>query len=104
MFIEFSELNFKLLVMLIFPAFNIAEHYARSYFITKDNSYFSQFRYFTSHILSFILVIISHYKNKSKVINLEQINENINDNNLNEENEMNISFLNPKYSLIRINI
>ena len=78
MFIEFSELNFKLLVMLIFPAFNIAEHYTRSYFITKDNSYFSQFRYFTSYILSFILLIISHYRSKSNVIDQKSINNNQN--------------------------
>ena len=82
MWIEFSELNFKLLVMLIFPTCNIAEHFAKKAFIKQDNSFFNQFRYFISYTFSFIFLIISHYKSKSKVIDSESIDENNNENNI----------------------
>ena len=78
MLIEFSELNLKLLVLLIYPLFSEAEYYSRKLYIKKDNSYFSQFRYFTSYILSFILLIISHYRSKSNVIDPKSINNNKN--------------------------
>ena len=82
MWIEFSELNFKLLVMLIFPTCNIAEHFAKKAFIKQDNSFFNQFRYFISYTFSFIFLIISHYKSKSIVIDSESIDENKNENNI----------------------
>ena len=78
MLIEFSELNLKLLVLIIYPLFSEAEYYSRKLYIKKDNSYFSQFRYFTSYILSFILLIISHYRSKSNVIDQKSINNNKN--------------------------
>jgi len=78
MLIEFSELNLKLLVLIIYPLFSEAEYYSRKLYIKKDNSYFSQFRYFTSYILSFILLIISHYRSKSNIIDQKSINNNNN--------------------------
>ena len=43
MLIEFSELNIKLLVMLIYPLFNQVEHYAKELYLNNDNSYFNHF-------------------------------------------------------------
>ena len=78
MLIEFSELNIKLLVMLIYPLFNQVEHYAKELYLNNDNSYFNQFRYFTSYILSFIFLIILHYKSKSNTTDTESTNKNKN--------------------------
>ena len=76
MWIEFSGLDFKLLVILIFPLFILAEEYTNKLYLVDDKLLFISFKNFLSYILSFIFLIISYYNNKPKVIKLELDNEN----------------------------
>jgi hypothetical protein len=76
MWIEFSGLDFKLLVILIFPLFVLAEEYTNKLYLVDDKLLFISFKNFLSYILSFIFLIISYYNNKPKVIKLELDNEN----------------------------
>ena len=65
MWIEFSELNFKLLVILIFPISKTIEDYTKRLFLKEENALFKPFRYFISYILCFIFILISYFKNKN---------------------------------------
>ena len=58
MLIEFSELNIKLLLPLIFPIFLLIEEYCKNSFIENDTQIFASFRYFLSYNFSLIFFII----------------------------------------------
>ena len=73
--IEFSELNIKLLVILIFPAFNTIEFYSKKLYLTDDNLLFMPFRHYISYIFSFIILLIVYQKNKSLSPELDEEDE-----------------------------
>jgi len=69
MLIEFSELNIKLLIPLIFPICKIIELYVQKLYLNEDNDdnrYFISFRYFSSYIFAIIFLLIVQYRSKSK--------------------------------------
>lgn len=66
MWIELSELNFKLFIPLIFPIFKRIQDAEKKLYIIKDNQIFKSFRYFTSYILSFIFLIIIYFRTRQK--------------------------------------
>ena len=73
--IEFSELNIKLLVILIFPVFNTIEFYSKKLYLTDDNLLFMPFRHYISYIFSFIILLIVYQKNKSLSPELDEEDE-----------------------------
>ena len=64
MFVEFTELNIKLLILLIFPIFNEIEDYTKKEFLIKDNQLFKIFRYFMSYIIAGVFLIIYKIRNR----------------------------------------
>ena len=66
MLIEFSEFNWKILILLIFPIFKRVEEFPRKECITKDNQLFKTFRYFLSYSLSFIPFLIIKLRMKKE--------------------------------------
>ena len=87
MWIEFSELNFKLLIILIFPVSKTIEDYTKKIFLKEENPLFKPFRYFISYILCFVFILISHFKNKK-----------LNNNNSNNQNQIG-PLINPEESI-----
>ena len=78
--IEFSELNFKLLIILIYPVSLVIETFAKQLYISEDNSLFLAFRYFISYMFFGIIWLITRHKNKSNIIipsELIEVNEDI---------------------------
>ena len=73
MLVEFSELNIKLLILLIFPIFNMLQDYSKKAYLEKDNPMFKSFRYFLSYILAGIFLIIFKLRNKSSSSKKQQI-------------------------------
>ena len=73
--IEFSELNFKLLIILICPVSHLIETFINQLYITEDNLLFLAFRYFISYMLSGIIWLINRHKNKSNIIIPSQLTE-----------------------------
>ena len=76
MLIEFSELDPKLLVILIFPLFYRADEYTSKLYLKDDNFFFTLFINYISYILSFIFLLISYYKRRPGNVDLELTNEN----------------------------
>ena len=66
MWIECSELNIKLLILLIFPVFMQIQNYTKNAYIAKDkdNQVFKTFRYFFSYIFAGIFLIIYKIRNR----------------------------------------
>ena len=66
MWIEFSEFNLKLLILLIFPVFMQIQNYTKEAYIekNKDNQIFKAFRYFCSYIFAGIFLIIFEIRNR----------------------------------------
>ena len=64
MFIEFYQLNAKLLVLIIFPIFSLLEDISNKEYIVKNNQLFISFRYFLSYILAGIFLIIFKIRNR----------------------------------------
>ena len=66
MWIEFSELNIKLLILLIFPVFMQLQNLSKEAYIdkNKDHQIFKAFRYFCSYIFAGIFFIIFKIRNK----------------------------------------
>ena len=66
MLIEFSELNIKLLILLIFPVFMQIQNFTINAYIAKDkdNYSFKAYRYFCSYIFAGIFFIIFKIRNK----------------------------------------
>lgn len=79
MIIEFSVLNVKLLLFLVYPIFIRIQDYTYASYIKddKDNQLFSTFRYFFSYLLSGILYLIFRFSTKRKH---NTLNENKSDN------------------------
>ena len=78
MLIEFSELNIKLLLPLIFPICKFIELYEQKLYLIEDNKYFISFRYFLSYIFAIIFLLIVQHRSKSKkniIFSEELINE-----------------------------
>ena len=75
MWIEFSDLNFKLLVIFIFPISKIIEEYIKKTYLNEDNKYFKQFRYFTSYTFAIIFVLIVHHRSKKSTISPIKLKE-----------------------------
>ena len=77
MWIECFEFNFKLLIILIFPAFRRLEDFTKPLYITKENTLFKTFRYFLCHIFAAVILLISYKKDeKGIIIPLEISREN----------------------------
>jgi len=68
MIIEFSVLNVKLLLFLVYPIFIRIQDYTYASYIKddKDNQLFSTFRYFFSYLLSGILYLIFRFSTKRR--------------------------------------
>ena len=66
MWIEFSEFNLKLLILLIYPVFGQIQNYTKEAYIgkNKDNQIFKAFRYFCSYIFAGIFLIIFKIRNR----------------------------------------
>ena len=77
MIIEFSELNLKLLLFIVYPIFIRIQDYTYESYIKedKDNLGFTTFRYFFSYLFSGILYIIFRILTKRKPI--KQIKQEI---------------------------
>ena len=73
MFIEFTVLNVKLLILLIFPIFDEIEDYTLKEYIVDDNQLFKAFRYFLSYIIAGIFLII--YKIRNRKLNIKDEKE-----------------------------
>ena len=65
MWIEFSEFNFKLLILLIYPIFNIFEDISNEAYIKDKNRVFKTFKYYLSDTFSFIPYLIVKISTKS---------------------------------------
>ena len=81
MLIEFYELNYKLLIFLIFPLFSTIEDYAKKLYLTKNNFMYKMFLYFLSYNFSFVFLLIFLRKNKKKSIIYQKIDLNQNGDN-----------------------
>ena len=55
MWIEWSEFNLKILILLIYPIFNRIEDIPRKECMSEDNQLFKTFRYFLCYSISFII-------------------------------------------------
>ena len=87
MWIQFSEFNYKLLVLLIFPIFRRIQDYTKKSYITSENNYFKTFRYFICHLFSFIPFLIMKKRNKKSTILIEN-NKDLNINFNNEKDKI----------------
>ena len=64
MWIEFSEFNLKILILLIFPVSKRIQDYSKKAYLVKDHQLFKTFRYFASYIFAFIPLLIMKYRTK----------------------------------------
>jgi len=69
MWIEFSHINIKLIILFIYPLFRRIEDYVKEGFLKNDHYLFKMFRYFSSHIFSLIFLLIMKKVNKKSNIN-----------------------------------
>ncbi len=61
MLVEFSDLNFKILILFIHPVFIKIQDEVKKLYL-KDNNFLSKtFKYFASHIFAFIPLLIIKY-------------------------------------------
>lgn len=67
MLIEFSQINLKILILLIFPVFKRIQDYTKKSYLQDDNQLFKNFRYFFSYIFSFVPLLIVKYRSKNSV-------------------------------------
>ena len=58
MWIEFSEFNLKILILLIYPVSKRIQDYSKKAYLVKDHQLFKTFRYFASYIFAFIPLLI----------------------------------------------
>ena len=104
MFIEFSEFNLKLLILLIFPVFKRLGDISSKAYITKDNQVFKTFRYYLCYSFSFVpfLIIISSSKreNKNNGENFLESKEKIENNNSISEEKSQINYFTPCHYFI----
>ena len=76
MWIELSELKFKLLLPLMFPLFRRIQDITKKLYITKDYQLFKTFRYFLSYMLSFVFLIIIYFRTRQVKNSTIEQNEN----------------------------
>ena len=76
MWIEFSHVDIKLIILFIFPVFRRIEDTVKKSFLTDDNYLFKMFRYFTCYIFSFIFLLIMKKINRKSTITKPLIKEN----------------------------
>ena len=76
MWIEFSHINIKLIILFIYPLFRRIEDYVKEGFLKNDHYLFKMFRYFSSHIFSLIFLLIMKKVNKKSIITNPLIKEN----------------------------
>jgi hypothetical protein len=81
MWIEFSEFNLKILILLIFPVSKRIQDYSKKAYITKENQLFKTFRYFLSYIFAFIPFLIIKFRTKNaneknKILEINKIDTN----------------------------
>ena len=62
MWIEFSEFNLKILILLIFPVSKRVQDYTKKAYLVKDHQLFKTFRYFSSYVFAFIPLLIMKYR------------------------------------------
>ena len=67
MWIEFSELHLKLLILLIFPVSKRIQDYTKKTYLVKDNQFMKTFRYFNSYIFTFIPLLIVKYRTRNNL-------------------------------------
>ena len=80
--IEFSELNFKLLILLIFPTFKTIENFTKKMYVVEEHFLFKAFRYFISYIFCAPFLFISIHKNKESTITPLKLNAENENNNI----------------------
>ena len=73
MWIEFSEFNLKILILLIFPVSKRVQDYTKKAYLVKDHQLFKTFRYFSSYVFAFIPLLIMKYRTK----NIEEPNQEV---------------------------
>ena len=73
MLIELSEFNLFLFLPLVFPITYRIEDYIMRTFITNDNQLFKAFRYFLSHVLNFIPLLIVKLRTRKEVIKNKKV-------------------------------
>lgn len=73
MWIEFSEFNLKILILLIFPVSKRVQDYTKKAYLVKDHQLFKTFRYFASYVFAFIPLLIMKYRTK----NIEEPNQEV---------------------------
>ena len=66
MWIEFSDFNFKLFILLIYPLFMRIEKHLSSIYFANDTQLFSIFRYYLSFCLCFIPCLIIKIRTKNR--------------------------------------
>ena len=78
MLVEFSDLNFKILILFIHPVFIKIQDEVKKLYL-KDNNFLSKtFKYFASHIFAFIPLLIIKYRsinNDKSIVKLKQETE-----------------------------
>ena len=77
MLIELSELNIKLLLLLIFPVFIQLQDATKKKYMIKDNQIFKTFRYFSCYIFAGLFFIIFKIRNRKSSIKESEIINNI---------------------------
>ena len=92
MWVEFSELNLNLLILLIFPISKRIQDYTKKAYLVKDNQLMKNFRYFNSYIFAFIPLLIVKYRTR------KTSNINYNKANVKKEKEEDIIYSNTKMS------
>ena len=98
MWIELSEIKFKIFLPLMFPVFKRIQDAIKKLYIKngEDNQIFKTFRYFTSYILSFIFLLIMWFRTRKKPVEIDTPKETDNLVKVNslQTNERNISMTN----------
>ena len=85
MLLEFSQLNIKLRLPLIFPIFNQIEKHCKKAYVEKDNQLFKTFRYFLSYIFASIFLLLFKIRNRKNSNDKTQSIDNANYNAKTEE-------------------
>ena len=66
MWIEFSDLEPKLLILLMFPVFKRIQDVTKKFCFTSDNFMFQTFRYFLNYTFAFIPLLILKCRTKNE--------------------------------------
>ena len=74
MWIEFSDLDPKLLLLLLFPVFKRIQDVTKEFALSSDNFIFQTFRYFLNYLFAMfpLLIIKCRMKNNKEITNEEK--------------------------------